>query len=198
MDRLVRTLLAEICALVAFFWMGRDWQIVLYLLAFVLVFQAATAVCGFYSLVGKNTCERIKRKDKNIITTTIAIMVLIAVAGGYVSSSMTKDILKDDLASIENPYNLTLLSIEKNQGNESMAAYEQMNTSFIAFEKKYSNYRPMVIKFDEQFQGDVQNISIAVKSSRQDIYSGNLTKAQIKLKPIGPILRGIKKRNALE
>lgn len=197
MDRIVRTFIAELCILIAFFWIGRDWQIVLYLLAFVLIFQAATGVCGFYSLVGRNTCERIKRKDKNLIIGTIVLIVVVAVAGSYISSATTKEILKDDLVSIENPYNLTLLSIEKNQAKDSIASYEQMNASFIVFEKKYSSYRPFVIKFDESFQVDVQNISIAITSSRNDIYSGNLPGAHNRLEAVGPILHGIKKRDGL-
>ncbi len=76
---------------------------VLYLLAVVMVFQAATGVCGFYNLIGRNTCERIKRKDKKLVVVTAVLMVLVAGAGSYASAIMTKNILKGDLASIEEP-----------------------------------------------------------------------------------------------
>jgi hypothetical protein len=197
MDRMVRAFLAEICILAAFFWIGRDWQIVLYLLAFVLVFQAATSVCGFYSLIGRNSCERIKRKDKNLIVGTIMLMVFVAGAGSYASSLVTKNILMDDLKSIEKPYNLTLSSMDKNQRNESIEGYELMNASFVVFNKKYTDYRPLAIKFDEKFQGDMLNFSLAVKASRQDIYAGRLYDAHRSLAAAGPILRGIKERDDL-
>lgn len=197
MDRMVRAFLAELCILTAFFWTGRDWQIVLYLLAFVLVFQAATGVCGFYRLIGRNSCERIKRKDKNLIVGTIVFMVFVAGAGSYASSLVTKNILMDDLRSIEKPYNLTLSSTDKNQRNESIEGYELMNTSFVVFNKKYTDYRPLALKFDEKFQGDMQNFSLVVKASRQDIYNGNLSNAHRSLAAAGPILQGIKKRDDL-
>jgi hypothetical protein len=197
MDRIVRAFLAELCILIAFFWMGRDWQIVLYLLAFVLVFQAATGVCGFYSLIGRNSCERIKRKDKNLIVGTIVLMVFVAGAGSYASGLVTKNILMDDIRSIEKLYNLTLSSTEKNQWNESIEGYELMNKSFVVFNKKYTDYRPLALKFDEKFQGDMQNFSIAVKSSRQDIYTGHLSDAHSILAAAGPILQGIKERDDL-
>jgi hypothetical protein len=197
MDRMVRAFLAELCILTAFFWTGRDWQIVLYLLAFVLVFQAATGVCGFYRLIGRNSCERIKRKDKNLIVGTIVFMVFVAGAGSYASSLVTKNILMDDLRSIEKPYNLTLSSTDKNQRNESIEGYELMNTSFGVFNKKYTDYRPLALKFDEKFQGDMQNFSLAVKASRQDIYNGNLSNAHRSLAAAGPILQGIKERDDL-
>jgi hypothetical protein len=197
MDRIVRAFLAELCILIAFFWMGRDWQIVLYLLAFVLVFQAATGVCGFYSLIGRNSCERIKRKDKNLIVGTIALMVFVAGAGSYASGLITKNILMDDLRSIEKPYNLTLSSTEKNQWNESIEGYELMNKSFVVLNKKYTDYRPLALKFDEKFQGDMQNFSLAVKASRHDIYTGHLSDAHRSLAAAGPILQGIKERDDL-
>ena len=197
MDRMVRAFLAELCILTAFFWTGRDWQIVLYLLAFVLVFQAATGVCGFYRLIGRNSCERIKRKDKNLIVGTIVFMVFVAGAGSYASSLVTKNILMDDLRSIEKPYNLTLSSTDKNQRNESIEGYELMNTSFVVFNKKYTDYRPLALKFDEKFQGDMQNFSLVVKASRQDIYNGNLSNAHRSLAAAGPILQGIKERDDL-
>lgn len=197
MDRMVRAFLAELCILTAFFWTGRDWQIVLYLLAFVLVFQAATGVCGFYRLIGRNSCERIKRKDRNLIVGTIVFMVFVAGAGSYASSLVTKNILMDDLRSIEKPYNLTLSSTDKNQRNESIEGYELMNTSFVVFNKKYTDYRPLALKFDEKFQGDMQNFSLVVKASRQDIYNGNLSNAHRSLAAAGPILQGIKERDDL-
>jgi hypothetical protein len=196
-DRMVRAFLAELCILTAFFWIGRDWQIVLYLLAFVLVFQAASGVCGLYSLIGRNSCERIKRKDKNLIVGTIVLMALVAGAGSYASGLVTKNILMDDLRSIEKPYNLTLSSTEKNQRNESIEGYELMNTSLVVFNKKYTDYRPLALKFDEKFQGDMQNFSLAVKASRQDIYNGHLSDAYRSLTAAGPILQGIKERDDL-
>ena len=52
MDRLLRVILAEVCILVAFFWVAEEWQIPLYLIAAVMLFQAATATCGIYRYAG--------------------------------------------------------------------------------------------------------------------------------------------------
>ncbi|VVB64960.1 Uncharacterised protein [uncultured archaeon] len=197
-DRLVRVILADLCILIAFFWMGRAWQMVLYLLAFVMVFQAATGVCGFYNLMGRNTCERIKRKDKKMVVVTAVLMVLVAGAGSYASVIMTKNILKEDLASIEEPYNLTLLSTEQDLRNESISRYELLNTSLGAFNKKYSDYDPFAVKFDEKFQGDMTNVSMIVKASRQDIFTGLLSDAHARLAVGKSLLQNIKKRDGLE
>ena len=171
---------------------------VLYLLAVVMIFQAATGVCGFYNLIGRNTCERIKRKDKNLVVVTAVLIVLIAGIGSYASAKITKNILKGDLASIEEPYNLTLTSTEKDLRKESISQYEMLNTSIGSFNKKYSDYMPFAVKFDEKFQGDMANVSIIVKASRQDIFAGLLSDAHARLASGKPLLQDIKKRDGLE
>jgi hypothetical protein len=194
-DRLARVFLAELSILTAFFWVGRAWQMVLYLLAGVMIFQAVSGVCGIYSLIGRNTCERIKRKDKRLIVGTAVLMILVAGVGSYASATISKNILMGDLRSIEMPYNLTLLSTDQDQKKESIEDYELMNTSLADFVKKYSDYRPLALKSDEKFQGDMQNISTVVRASKQDIYAGRLSEAHRSLKSIGPMLQGIKNRD---
>ena len=191
-DRLVRAFLAELSLLIAFFWAGRAWQMVLYLLAFVLVFQAATGVCGLYNLIRRNTCERIKRKDRRLVIGALVLMVLVLGAGSYASAIVTKNILKADIVSVEEPYNLTMIITGQNQMNESISQYERLNRSIVAFDSKYSEYRPFVVKSDESFHGDVMNISRIVVSARDNIYAGRLSAAHDILVGVGPILQGIK------
>jgi hypothetical protein len=197
-DRLVRVFLAELCILVGFFWTGGAWQIVLYLIAAVMAIQASTGVCGLYNLIGWNTCERIKRKDKNLVTGTVALIVMVAGVGSYGSAIMTKNILIEEISSLEQPCNYTLLYTGLDQRNESISHYEQFNITLTAFDKKYSDYRPLALKYDKQFPGDVQNLSMIVKASKQDIYNGQLSDAHRSLEEAEPIIQGMKIRNGLE
>jgi hypothetical protein len=196
-DKLIRIFLAELCILIAFFWVGQAWQIVLYLIAAVLIFQAATGVCGIYNLIGLNTCENIKRSDKNLVAGTLALMIIVAGAGGYASAIMTKNILIGDIRSLEQPYNLTLSYVDLDQRNESISSYEQFNRSLYVFTEKYSNYRPLAIKFDDNFQGDMENISLIVAASREDVYNGQLANVHDNLESAGRILQDLKNRNSL-
>ena len=108
MDRLLRVILAEICILIAFFWVAVDWQIPLYLIALVMLFQAATGTCGLYNMLGWNSCETIKRKDKNLKTAFVVVALVLAVAGSYASIVLTKNIFMDDLGKVNEPYSLAL------------------------------------------------------------------------------------------
>jgi hypothetical protein len=196
-DKLIRIFLAELCILIAFFWVGQAWQMVLYLIAVVMIIQAATGVCGMYNLIGWNTCEKIKRKDKKLVTGTLALMIIVAGTGGYASAVMTRNILIEEIKSIELPYNLTLSYIDLDQRNESISSYEQFNRSLEVFIKKYSDYRPLAIKFDDKFPQDMQNISSIVAASREDVYSGQFSIANGNLEKVRPILQNIKDRNGL-
>ncbi len=111
MDRLLRVILAEICILIAFFWVAVDWQIPLYLIALVMLFQAATGTCGLYNMLGRNSCETIKRKDKNLKTAFIVVALVLATAGSYASIVLTKNIFMDDLGKVNEPYSLALAAL---------------------------------------------------------------------------------------
>ena len=86
MDRLLRVILAEICILVAFFWVTTEWQIPLYLIAGLMLLQAATASCGLYKLLGNNRCPVVRRENKSLKAAMIAIVLLLAAAGIYGST----------------------------------------------------------------------------------------------------------------
>jgi hypothetical protein len=189
LDRLLRVILAEVCVLAAFFWLGREWQIVFYLLAAVLLVQAATSVCGFYNFLGWNTCENIKRKDKNLLPIVLTAMILVAVAGSYGSAVLTKDIFLDDLSSIKEPYDLTMQYTSQGLRQESIQQFELLESAIAAFQEKYKDYRPPAVKFNNQFTGDVQNLSAIVSGSREDIQKGSLKAAHDNLERAKPLLQ---------
>lgn len=193
LDRLLRVILAEACVVAAFFWLGREWQIVFYLLAAVLLVQAATGVCGFYNFLGWNTCENIKRKEKNLLPAALVIMIIIAVAGSYGSAVLTRDIFLNDLHSIEGYYDLTMEYTHQGLKAESIQNYELLETAVSAFQEKYSDYRPFAVKFDDRFAGDMQNLSAIISSSNEDIHNGSLEAAHDSLQRASSLLQRMQK-----
>jgi hypothetical protein len=197
-DRLLRALLAEISLLTGFFWVGGAWQLVLYLLALVLLVQAATGICGLYGLLGVNTCERIKRKSSPMVAGSLILLLVVAVAGSYASAALTKKILMDDLEGVKEPYNLALLETGLERRNESVYQYDRLAEALKAFDSKYSEYRPLAIKFDRGFSGDMQNASAIVASVRDDVHLGNMTEAHRRLQDAGPVIHRMVERSGLQ
>jgi hypothetical protein len=197
-ERLLRAFVAEIFILTAFFWRGDEWQLLLYLVAAMFIIQAASGTCGVYSLLKWDTCGNIKRKsDKRLLYGALAAMTIIAVAGSYGSAVITRDIFIEDLSSVEEPYNATLNSAAQGLAPETEDEYGQLTASFSTFQNKYARYQPLAVKFDDQFEGDMQNLSIIISGSGRNIAAGNLTRAEADLKSAEPIFAGIKERNGL-
>lgn len=188
MDRLLRVILAEICIIVAFFWVTEVWQIPLCLIAGVMLLQAGTASCSIYTLLGWNRCEIVRHKDKNLMTAFVAVALLLAVAGSYASVVLTKNIFLEDLGNVDESYNLALHSLDQGEGENVAMLYGKLECVFGAFSKKYSKYRPLTVKFDGNFTAQINNISEAISRSKEDIRLGNITSGHKVLKMIGPII----------
>ena len=194
MDRLLRVILAEICILVAFFWVTTEWQIPLYLIAGVMLLQAATATCSIYNFLGWNRCEIVRRKDKNLMTAFVVVALLLAVAGSYASAVLTKDIFLEDLGIVNESYNQALHSLDQGRSDNATMRYGELEGAFAAFSKKYSKYKPLTIKFDGNFTIEMNNISAAIYSSHEDILQGNLTRGQEELNKAGPDMQKMRDR----
>ena len=188
MDRLLRVILAEICILVAFFWVTTEWQIPLYLIAGVMLLQAATATCSIYTLLGWKNCEIVRRKDRNLKTAFVVVALLLAVAGSFASAVLTKNIFLDDLGRVNESYTLALQSTGQGEPGNVTLQYGKLESAFAAFQDKYSKYRPLTVKFDGNFTAQMNNISAAISGSKEDILRGNLTYGHEVLKKAGPII----------
>jgi hypothetical protein len=186
MDRLLRVILAEICVLVAFFWVTEEWSIPLYLIAGVMLLQAATSTCGIYKFLGWNSCEIVRRKDKNLMTAFVVVALLLAAAGGYASAVLTKSIFLEDLGRVNESYTSAMHSLDLGERENAAMQYGKLESAFAAFSKKYSKYRPLTVKLDGNFTSQMNNISLALSGSREDIQNGNLTRGREELKKAEP------------
>ena len=194
MDRLLRVILAEICILVAFFWVSQEWQIPLYLIAGVMLLQAGTATCSVYTLLGWNRCDIVRRKDKNLMTAFVVVALLLAIVGGYASAMLTKSIFLEDLGSVNESYNQALHSLDQGPRDNATVHYGNLESAFAAFSKKYSKYRPFTVKFDGNFTLEMSNISAAISGSKEDIMQGNLTRGREELKKAEPDIKRMQNR----
>ena len=194
MDRLLRVILAELCILAAFFWVAEEWQIPFYLIAGVMLLQAATATCGVYTLLGRNSCEIIKRQDKNSMTIFIVTALVLAVVGSYASAVMTKNIFLEDLGEVSEAYSLALQFSGEGDRENATDEFGKLESAFGNFQQKYSKYRPLTIKFDGNYTAQMNNISEAISGSKDNIYQGNLSLGREELERAEPTIQKMLKR----
>lgn len=180
-DRLLRVILAELCLLIAFFWVAQEWQIPLYLGGALVLLQAATGRCGLYGMLGLNSCEKVRRKNNNLMAAFVVVALAVAVSGGYASFVVTKNIFLEDLGSVKEPYILTLQSLSQGQGEKAIEEQGRLENAWKAFEEKYSRYRPFAVRFDENLTPAMQNITTAISRSGKAARQGDLTGAHEEL-----------------
>jgi len=191
MDRLLRVILAEVCVLIAIFWVADEWQIPLYLIAAVMLLQAATATCSINTLLGWNSCEIVRRRNKNLMTVFVVTALLLAVVGSYASAAITRSIFLGDAESVNTSYTMTMQSLGEGDRENATMQYGMLESSFGNFSNKYSKYRPMAVKFDGNFTGYMNNISTAISGSGEEIRQGDLVRGRERLSQAGPEMQRI-------
>jgi hypothetical protein len=118
-------------------------------------------------------------------------------AMGQGSQAANDSLFLEDFNSVNNPYKETLFATGQGNRNESIDYYVNLTEALTAFQEKYKDYRPSVIKSDEQFSGDMMNVSVIISDVKDDVYTGNLTEAHKKLEGVRPIFQKILNRNGL-
>ncbi len=193
-DRLVRVIIAEACIIAAFFWAAENLQLLLVLAAAVMMIPVVKGNCGLYEMLGWNSCEIVKRKEKKIKTAFVVAALLLAVVGSFASAVLTKNIFMEDLESVDEAYTLALQATSQDETGNSTMQQEKLERAFAAFQYKYSSYRPLTVKYDANFTAQMNNISTAIAGSKEDILQGNLTSAHEELKKVGPIIEKMQDR----
>ena len=193
-DRLVRVIIAEACVIAAFFWVKEDLQLLLVLAAGVMMIPVITGSCGLYEMLGWNSCEIVKRKDKKIKTGFVVVALLLAVVGSFASAVLTKNIFLEDLESVDDAYILALQATGQGESGNATMQQEKLESALASFLGKYSQYRPLTVKYDRNFTSQMNNISAAIAGSKQEMALGNLTSAHEELKKVGPIIEEMQNR----
>jgi len=103
----------------------------------------------------------------------------------------------EDFNRVNDPYKETLFATGQGRRNESIDYYSKLTVALTAFQEKYKDFRPTVIKADKQFSGDMMNVSAIISDVKDGVYTGNLTEAHKKLEEVRPIFQKILNRNGL-
>jgi hypothetical protein len=174
--------------------------LVLYGVSAILVVTSLSGFCVIYKIFDTSTLRvQFKHKKTNLIAIfVLLVLLLIIFAGGiYYSNNITKKVFLQDFNSMNGYYKSVLSYTGQGNRADSISNYDLFFEEFSKFSKKYSDYKPFVIKFDKDFDFDLNSISYATIGSQYDIYSGNLSVAHARLEVIRSIFQGMLKRNSL-
>ncbi|MCX6678636.1 MAG: hypothetical protein NTU95_11940 [Methanothrix sp.] len=120
-----------------------------------------------------------------------------AASGTGQNQTANDSLFLEDFNRVNDPYKETLFATGQGRRNESINYYANLTVALTAFQEKYKDFRPAVIKADEQFSGDMMNASAIISDVKDGVYTGNLTEAHKKLEEVRPIFQKILNRNGL-
>ncbi|HBM45821.1 MAG: hypothetical protein UT05_C0002G0021 [Parcubacteria group bacterium GW2011_GWF2_38_76] len=194
LDRLIRVLLGEVLLIVGFFWSWGYWQIVAFVFSLIMFVTALNGFCLIYKIFGINT-DNGRPVSRSMKIVFGVLFLIIAIAGTYSSDFFTKKFFLDDYNRMNNFYKQTLFNTGQGKRAESIDNYDKLVSEFTVFSSKYSSYHPYVIMNDEQFNGDLINISNIISGLKEKVYTGDLELVHLDFEVIRPIFQEILKRN---
>jgi hypothetical protein len=194
-DRLIRIFLAELFFLGAFFWVGGIWSIILYILAAIMVFTAATGFCALYAPFKFSTYKPGGLNHRIPVIITLVLLFAAAVAGAYYSAFFTRKFFLEDFNRMNQPYKQTLFETGQGKRPEAIINYDKLITEHKRFQEKYSSHRPYSLRGDKQFASDVAMVAGIIAAIDEGVRSGDLAKTHKDLEAIRPIYQDMLKRN---
>lgn len=96
---------------------------------------------------------------------------------------------------MNNYYKQTLFYSWKEKREETISNYDLLLREYKVFLNKYKKYHPYVLKWDPQFNNDLDSIDKMIKSLKSEVYTGNLKNSHLEFEKIRPIFQDILKRN---
>ena len=84
-------------------------------------------------MLGRNSCEIIKRHDKNLMTIFIVTALVLAVVGSYASSVLTKNIFLEDLGDVSEAYSLLCSIPAKAIRENATEEFGKLESTFVDF-----------------------------------------------------------------
>ena len=194
-DRVIRLGLAIIFFIIAFFWVYGGLEFVFYFLGFLFLINSFTGVSELYCIFKLSTCKP-KQKYPSGFKRFLIVLILLAILflGILLSILLTNKIFLNDFEKFNSSYKQTLYYLENNDKSKANDNFAIFKINFKEFNKKYSNYKPYIIKSDTEFNRDMEKINTIIEESDEYFKGTNLTLAHQELIKIDPILKDIMSR----
>lgn len=130
--------------------------------------------------------------------TTLSLSLLsvaIIGAGSFASITITKKKFLEDFNHMNGYYKKTLFLTGQSKRDEARQQYDMLTSAYTDFSKKYSVYRPYVIKNDAKFGDDLVSVQKIISTVKEGVYSGDLPQTHQQLEAVRPIFQEMFKRN---
>ena len=195
-DRIIRSFVALVLLLAAFFWVGGLCQALLLTIGFVVMATAMTGTCVLYRLFGVDS-SLVEKKEMALWSKVLfGVLFLVGiVAGSYYSVFFTKKMFLEDFNAMNNYYKQTLYLTGQGNRDGAIRNYDLLVGQYDSFYDKYTTYHPYSISSDLQLNTDLANVKQTIAALREGVYTGDLAETHTRFEAVRPIFQDILKRN---
>ncbi len=195
-DKKIRIILAEVFALLAFFWFGGLYATLFWVLAAIMIVTALTGFCGIYKLIGVSTYKENEACPAVPVRVGFILFALVVlIAGGYYSNFFSKKFYLEDFNRMNDAYKQTLFYTGQEKRQEAVENYQRLIFLYAPFSAKYRSYHPYALRNDAQLNADLIKAGQIIASVNDKVNSGDLKSAHTDLEQVRPIFQEIFKRN---
>ncbi len=194
LDRLLRFLIAVLAVVVWYFWLTWTVQIIAYVVAIAALFTSVVWFCSLYPLLKIQTCET-KPMNKKIMVLWIVSIVLLGAILSFASAFFSRKFFLEDFAHMNDSYKQLLFNSGKEKRSESISYYEKLIPAYALFQKKYTDYKPYALKWDDTLDADLEKIARLLNDIKDGVYTGDLSITHKRLEEIRTIEQEMFKRN---
>ncbi len=194
LDRLLRFLIAVLAVVVWYFWLTWTVQIIVYVVAIAALFTSVVWFCSLYPLLKIQTCET-KPMNKKIMVLWIVGIVLLGAILSFASAFFSRKFFLEDFAHMNDSYKQLLFNSGKEKRSESISYYEKLIPAYALFQKKYTDYKPYALKWDDTLDADLEKIARLLNDIKDGVYTGDLSITHKRLEEIRTIEQEMFKRN---
>jgi len=196
LDRLLRALAGVMLLEAGYFWLAGTGQIVAYAAGAVMLVTASLRFCPLYRILGISTSggsSGTSGTTWNVIT--VIAIIAAALGGSYGSQFFTRKIFLEDFNAMNDHYKQTLFLTGKNERAKANEKYDLLLPAYAAFQSKYADYRPQVLRTDTRFTDDLTSVAAMLKGVNGMVRTGDLHEAHLALEKVRPVFQDMFKRN---
>ncbi len=158
LDRLIRLLVAVLAIVWWYLWLYGTLQIIAYVIGVIALFTSITWFCALY-VPFKITTNHHKQVKQWKIIVWILLVFIVGWIFAFLSNFFSRKFFLEDYAQMNDSYKQLLFNSGKGKRAESISYYEKLIPAYAKFQKKYTAYKPYVLKWDVQLNTDLEKIA---------------------------------------
>lgn len=197
-DRFLRGLIGVLAGVLANFWLAGALQWAVYGVGATLVFTALMGFCPLYSVlgIGKGAAHAGAGGSTSFVP-VLAVLAIVAAgaASAYASQLFSREFFLEDFNAMNGFYKQTLFLTGKGERENAVANYDQLLVAYAGFQAKYTAWRPVALRGDGAFAGDLDAVKGMLQGVEGQVRNGDLHEAHLALEGVRPVFQNIFKRN---